>query len=611
MNQDDVMTIWGRMKKWAGLFSSGLCMGCFVLIVFSTPLWGQSFPAFPGSTFEQRKQAYVADQGRAWERWFPGAMVHAIWAWLESPYGNEARISEEIGYLTREGDDMGWKNAWFTGDHRTPIYALRIYLQYYTEKKVITAADAGKLKEKLERVATSPGVWCAVANYLYRYLVTAYLYSTLIENIGQVEFPNPSNDQYACPQPFTYNGRSYAGGKRYDARTIYADYLGYLIDEWLRNGTQEDFGVYYYAQLHSMAALADFAPDPVIKKKGEMLFDFLLFNWAIGFSANHPAGAHGRHYIGYEQNAQDEFPWVVFFNLYGKPDIQHRYSYADGYVFKHRFPQFLTDVVEMRNAGDDYYRIIRGNVPALGDPAQNSVLPMSHRYDYVTKNYNLGGTNLGTGWELNIDADDAPLKMWMEWADSPNSGNSEGPLFNLGLYGYQHRNAVFYAGGGKLHQWLGGNAWDEQSAESGWQFFREGKVAVAAKNERDSGALEVATLGVDYSSYDAFKTAMKTKAILTANYFIASKGVNIHEGYVDYGPEFSRLPFDRLEVWEGHVGQNDEIKVVDWENNIMAVSQNGKKLFYDFNNWTVREDGSEVSDLIPPDPPAGVQVKAP
>src|SRR5574341_1062072 len=64
-----------------------------------------------GATYEQRKQAYIADQGRAWEQWFPGAMLHPIWAWLEKPAGNAARISEEIGYLTHEGDHMGWKNA--------------------------------------------------------------------------------------------------------------------------------------------------------------------------------------------------------------------------------------------------------------------------------------------------------------------------------------------------------------------------------------------------------------------------------------------------------------------------------------------------------------------
>jgi hypothetical protein len=583
----------------------------FLFILFSTPLFCQSyFPAFPGSTFEQRKQAYIADQGRAWEQWFPGAMVHPIWAWLERPAGKAAYISEEIGYLTHEGDHMGWKNAWWTGDHRTPIFAIRIYLQYYKEKKVISDADAEKLKTMLERIATSPGVWCAVANYLSRYIVTAYLYSNLVADIGQVEFPKPSADQYACPQPLSYNGHSYAGGNRYAAKTIYADYLSMLMDEWLKNGTQEDFGVYYYAQIHSMAALADFAPDPVIKKKAEMLFDFMLFNWAVAFSANHPATGHGRHYVDYDKTGKDEFPWVVFFNLYGKANIEHHHSYADGYAFKHRFPQFLTDIVEMKNEGDDYYRLIRGNVPALSGKNEYSVLSMAHRYEYITKNYNLGGTNLGTGWELNIAAEDAPMKLWMEWAETPNSNHDEGPLSNLGLYGYQHRNAVFYAGGGNIHQWIGNNRWDEQSTESGWQFFQKGKVGVAARVGNSAGALEVATIGVDYPSYEAFKTAVKTKTTLTPDHFVTSKGVKIFKGYVDFGTEFRSLPFDRLEAWEGHVGQNDETKMVNWNRNVMTVTKSGRKMSYDFNNWVVRAEGIGNEDLVAPGAPTGVQVKA-
>ncbi|MFQ5584385.1 MAG: hypothetical protein ACE5GL_08135, partial [Calditrichia bacterium] len=570
----------------------------FVLVTVPDVHGQSNFPAFPGNTFEQRKQAYINDQGKAWERWYPGAMVHAIWAWLEKPAGNKARISKEIEYLT--GDNaMGWKNAWWDGDHRTPIFAIRIYMQYYKQKKVISDADAEKLKEKLNIIATRSNVWCAVANYHFRYIVTAYLYATLIEDIGDVKFQDPTNEAGACPKTFTYNGRQYIRGQFYDAKKIYRDFLNHKIDQWLKKGDQEDFGGYYYAQVHSMAALADFALDPELKQKGKMLYDFLIFNWAVSFSANHPGGGHGRHYVKNEKPGLQSFPWTIYFNLYGKADIGRKWSYADAYVFQHRFPQLFTDIVEMKNEGDDFYRIVRGNIPNLSGKNDYSVLPRAHRYDYITKYYNLGGANFGTGWELNIEAQDVPFKLWINQYENepdPDDQNDQNwpniPLTSLGTFSYQHRNALYYTGGGYLHQWLGDNRWDAQSEESGWNFFRKGKVSVAVKmSVSGPGALEVATIGVDYSSYNDFKTAIKNNADLSGGFFKTSKGFVINKGYVDYGNEFTQLPFDRLEVWEGRVSRNDERKIVDWRNNVMHVAKYGNEVFYNFNTWTIHKEG--------------------
>ncbi len=206
-----------------------------------------------------------------------------------------------------------------------------------------------------------------------------------------------------------------------------------------------------------------------------------------------------------------------------------------------------------------------------------------------------------------------PLKLFMcndgslASGDACNStlaypGTSIYYLFALGMNGSQHRNALFYSGQGYLHQVLNRNTWDEQSNESGWQFFRKGKVGVAVRNTNRSGALEVATLGVDYSTYSAFKAAM-AGATLTDSYFLTSKGVKISDGYVDYGPEPSGRPFERLKVWEGHAGRNDERKMVDWSNQILTVSRNGLSCSYDFNSWTYSGNGCGEGGI--PLPPQG------
>jgi len=586
-----------------------------------------SWAQFAGATFEERKRAYIDDQGERWSRWFPHSMRQPLWAWLERPNeSNRSRISEEIGYLASENCNdalQNWENCWWTGDHPTTIVASRILLQYYYSKKVISDADAQKLKTRLRGVATSPGLWCGVANYQLRYLVTAYLYTTRVENLGQVTYPNP-DPEYRCPPPFTHDGRRYEGGKSYDARTLYADYLHFTIDEVLRKGTEEDLAPaeYYAAQVHAFALLYDFSPDPALKNKAKMLLDWLMFNYAVGFSANHLAGGHGRHYRAYECSSQDSFPFSIFYNIAPEAidHITRKIILTEFYVTSYRHPQMLVDIVEAANSpnsaeGDDYYRIIRGHVPTLGGKNWYSALPQAMRYDYVTKNYNLGGTNFGTGWELNISMQggpvNGPFKIFINDQTLPGdicSWSTPGnDAFVLGNNGYQHRNALFIDGNGTLYQWLGRSAWDEQSSESGWQFFRKGKVAVAIMI-RSSSALEVCTIGVDYSSYDDFKSAIKTRAALAGDHFKTSKGVRIYKGYVDYGPDFTKLPFDRLEVWEGHVGRNDENKIVDWNSNVMTVSRYGKKNVYDFNNWVYNEDGTYVPPDSPPAPPNGFRI---
>ena len=609
-----------------------------------------SAPIFPGVTFEERRQAYIADQGRAWETlWDLGAMKHAVWAWFEQPDNlyrgilNRQRIRDEIEYYTLLDDNLqpllgpnnapadceynplpqnGFKNCHFTGDHQTPI-PLRMYLQYYLENPVIQPLDAQKLQQRLATVATTPNIWCAVANYNYRYLVTGYLYTTLVEDVGDVEFFQPgvecSDEQdndgdglidwpadhgcvseldtyeegsrnAECPYSFTYGGNAYVAGRghQYPSRTLYRDWLGHRIEQWLRSGDREDFGVYYYAQVQSMAALADFASDPQLMKKGEMFFDFLIFNWATAFSANHPAGAHGRYYRGPEERGEGAgFPWLIFFDFEGRPDVSG--GDLDAYAFTHDLPQLLADIVEARGEGSEYYRIIRGHDPSLGD----------YRYDYLTPDYNLGGAGMGTGWELNIKSESVPFKLFINDCATPyepgcNVGSDAPYLFFMGKNGFQHRNAMFVASGGTLQQSLGTNAWDEQGVEGGWRFFREGKVAVAVKITNASSALEVATIGVDYPTYQAFKEAITTDLNrLTPSGYTTTHGVTITYGYVDYGTEFASLPFDRLEAWEGHVGRNDERKLVDWDGDVMTVSKDGLSCRYDFNTWSTSGDGCD------------------
>lgn len=587
------------MLGWGG-FEHGLA-----------PEVAQAF--FSGSTFDQRKAAYIADQGNKWGGASASGsdLIRAVWSWLEASNPgsvvNQSGITNAIDYIVGPG--------WYTGALPGANPTARMYYQYYQDStnRVITAADAAKLEYMLNTdIGGGPGngivdsSWCGAANWHWTKLVGAYLANARIQSLGQLQYPQ-EDPQYHCPPPFSYNGHSYVGGSSYDAVTLLRDYLEFEMDNMLRSGTEEDLSPsgYYSYQIHSIALLVDFAPDQRVKEKAKMLLDWLVFQQSVGYSAGHLAGGHGRHYDRPEWDGKDEFPMGILFNL--NPNNMARWSTsADLYVSTYRPPVFENDFFESINPGarsepDGYYRIIRGDDQAANNPQSH---PERYRYDYITPLYNLGGTGLGTGWELNVaSGGDKPLKVFfcdgVDMATDkacnsaeayPGSGANLRYLLELGQNGSQHRNALFMSGNNaKIHEVLEGQSWDESSNEGGWEFRRKGNVGVAMRVS-GTGALEIATLGVDYSDYVSFKSAVQSNAVLTSSSFKTSKGVTITSGYVD-----GTLPFNRLEVWEGHGPGNqpatDEIKSVTWSNNVMRVTKNGATCAYDFNAWSMSGSG--------------------
>ncbi|MDZ7344852.1 MAG: hypothetical protein ONA90_10115, partial [candidate division KSB1 bacterium] len=396
--------------------------GFTVFAIFLFTMIQNGLAQFAGATFEERKRAYINDQGRKWAYAFPAAMKQGLFAWLERPDqgNNRSLISEEIDYLTRDDDCRArggnfwwpWKNCWWTGDHPTPLIVSRVLYQY---GNVISDSDKQKIQDQLRIIAFTPGVWCANYNYHVCYIIPAYLYVHYVENIGMIEFPAP-DPQYHCPPSFSYNGNNYVGGKSYPARQIYRDYLYYLLDEWQKKGTREDISTSYYEiPVMAMALLHDFAPDPELRKRAKMHLDWLIFNYAVGFSAKTPSGGSGRTYTDQHLKGMFWFPWTQFYRFDQQTIdmITEGRVFTDHYVSTYRHPQLLTQIVESINGvnqteGDDYYRIIRGNIPEAGLTwwdEQVGILPDGYRYAYVTPNYNLGSPGLGSGWELNINAE--------------------------------------------------------------------------------------------------------------------------------------------------------------------------------------------------------------
>jgi len=606
---------------------------CFFLLLFVFSPFCQSQAFFTGATFEDRKNSYLKNADTKFSANYPASMIQSVWAWLENPVGREKQISEEINYLIGPctGNLLRWKNCWWSGDEPDIIFAARIYFQYYKNKKVISDVDAAKLKDKLATIAYSQSVFCAVSNYLFRRLVIAYLYATLVQDFDIV-YPKATDlvdgqPLYSClPAELTYNGHTYRVGQTYRASQLFGDYLGVQIDRLLLQGDQEDLSSngYYYAQISSFALLYDFSVDSLMKRKAKMILDWLIFQHAVNFSAYHDAGGHGRIYQWDEGEPANFFPWFIFYNLDQKSVnlLTRDNAFTELYVTTYRHPKLLTDIFESLNGanaseGDDYYRIVRGRVPAIGPGETPDPPPFPYRYDYVTPLYNLGGSGIGTGWELNIKTNGGVVKLYINNCEENSiSGKKQsaclapGPQMGYGIFNLikmggisavsQYRNSLFMARDAAFI-WtypLSVN-WDEKSYENGWNFYRLGKVAIAVMVPKLSwwpAAVEVAIVGVDYPTYSEFKTAVKTQAKLdvSKNEFINSKGFKLTKGFIDYpsdNPE--KKPFDRLEVWEGHSGKGDEVKIVDWDNNVMTVRKGDLFCIYNFNNWTYNGNGCE------------------
>lgn len=594
----------------------------FLVIILIISLLPQGlFAYFPGvdsPTFEERRESYLTDDGNSYRQDFPAGMLNAVWAWLENPEGHAAEISQEIDYLL--GDTCYGFNCWWTGNWPQPIWASYIYYKYYQDNKVISDSDAEKIRKKIFGVANmgsnesqSEGFFSdGAANFFYMYQVVAYLYASRVGGLPQAHFNAGS---------FTYDDRSYQAGNYYEAEQLYSDFLSYKMDDLLRNGNKEDFGDYYWFQVQAIIALYDLAPDPIVKAKAKMLSDWLIFNSAVSLSAGHWAGGHGRIYQEFHERGGNYVPFSGVYFSFSQEELEKTGAFWPHlFISDYRFPDLMTGIVEKINGlnaweTDDYYRIIRGSIPRMGKWGFREG-EINFRYDYVTPLFNLGGTGIGTGWELNIApyfdlGEKTPFRLWVNHCPEDADRSCFGPQSNWGYFylgimgagGFQNRNSLFISGThGNLHiQMASSNWWSEQAGSGPWQFFRKGNlmIAINVSSHISAHALEVAIRGFDYPDFRSFMEAVTSNTKVTWYGFVNSKGVRIfpdeilmsngyprHE-YVDLGSDFTELPFDRLEVWEGHLNKNDEEKIVDWDSNIMTVRQGDNFCQYDFNTWTL------------------------
>jgi hypothetical protein len=450
-------------------------------------------------------------------------------------------------------------------------------------------------------------------------MVGRYLYAQYYKTVRSTYSYNPPpNDNIKA---FSWAGNTYVPGSQYSTYELTRDWIFAFMDRCVQRGHAElDSPAYTWNFVFAFCALYEFAVDPEMKKRAQIMLDFLLLESAMDYSAKHWGGALGRNYLRCVYNGSTRFYWDFFWDV---TSTGHEPGYAV-LLSSYRLPNVIWDAADLSDEPDNYYHI---NTEYNFNIVQ---APGTGKWNYVTKFFNLGGI-IGMGWALNIKSDDVPgnyyrlgvpFTLWInskaegEGTSNPAPGET---YLTVGEYGHQYRNSMFI-GSSKLHFAMLPNAWDEEQTVGKWRFYREGKTMVGlyiADSVKVSG-LEVGIQGVDYGSFEEFKTVLRRECNLTLYAFRNSHGewigaerltnINVYSATIKRPGESQAqfvwaFPFPRIQTID-HRGQY----IVRWEGNRMTVKRHGVQRVYDFVAWTVTETAGG-GDTEAPSPPTGVLVR--
>ncbi|MFH1436790.1 MAG: hypothetical protein ABIJ56_13870 [Pseudomonadota bacterium] len=519
-------------------------------------------------------------------------------------------------------------DAWDFGALQANIKVSWILYRY---GDVIPEESAARARAVLQGLKCSEGwgtgtISSQLAQWVSRYLAAERMGSCTT----QYSTDPPPNDRI---YEFTWEGRTYTPGGEYDALEISRDIIKVNFFEWVHRGDEEfDSPDYTRYVLYAMVTLYEFAADAEMKRWAKMAADFHFLESALDHSAEQWGGSTGRSYGNVYTEGKTCFPWRIYF------DESHRHATCPGADFlgavfgDYDLPPVILDVGDYSDEPDTYWHI-------------NMESWHGHKWTYVTKFYNLGGSKdrgevPADMWLLNIRTDGGyPYNLWLNTrAPGVDEWTEEGGLYR-GEHGYQYKNAMLVAPVyGEVtfpiyeHFNYRGNGWDEVEEIGMWVFYKEGRTMLATYTSTFA-AIEVAIQGVDYASFDSFKTAILFNASLSGGRFTTSRGHELiaHMPGDDLGEPIPEHPceseescqrseavkvwprdsfewvwpheFDRIKAYD-HLG----IDIVTWEEGIVTVQRHGLRCVYDYVFWEYDGDcGDDVDPLPDEDGPEAVE----
>ncbi|MCH7729953.1 hypothetical protein IID21_00320 [Patescibacteria group bacterium] len=560
-----------------------------------------------GKTFEERKKDWLNFVPQPSSEMDMTTRRRYLFSWLEKGIYNNV-VSESIQ------DFVG--GYWLGGIRAQGGYAVMILKKYGQKGSgLISSNDESKIKNRYRRSIENSGFFGHLnPNKQVYAMVGTYLYTHYYEN--SLQFPvygyptsqDPSNlpSYYQDQWPtFSYGGRTYKfGSGPYNAQQLSRDWLLWAFDKWYvgkspSKGPREFDSIDYARAFPGATALLwSLAPnsDQAIKTRAKMATDLLLLDSVLDFSANSWGGTMSRADY-YWMGRSPIFPMHIYWGMGEDTDrFDVRVLYQVGYVP----PDVIIDAGVLTDEADNYWYWHT-------EHQANGLLNQWEfgKWNFVTKNYNIG-SNVGwgkRGWQVNVKGPGrkAFIRLWVNQDDTEPVSTSEGS--HMGNKGRQFRNAIFADVGSQPFLWEKRvkTDWDKDEIDSGiqcsnvasstwrcsgsgWIFRKKDKSMVAISLGAKTASAEVATEGVEYSNWNAFKGAVRANASLTTGSYTTSQGSTI--GKEDYcglnAPGDCQFPFERMNTQDFRGN-----KIVEWlAGDKMRVSLRGKTCTYDFSKWT-------------------------
>ena len=224
-----------------------------------------------------------------------------------------------------------------------------------------------------------------------------------------------------------YNGKS-SDENRTDAR----EYLIHWMDIATTIGQGEfDSPDYFPEYAISMSLLADFAQDPEMQKRGEMMFEFILADFATEHLDGQYLGGFSRIYqpAVYKPLLSGASAYAYLFFGTGEPS-------QSGWILfpalgKFRLPQIILDIATDRSQPyvERERKRVR-NVIRFGTEKN----PPVYKYTYVTKDYGIGSLQGGLLQPIQIHT----------WGVRYTYGRPYTTIFGLHPYWSSHELGMFF-----------------------------------------------------------------------------------------------------------------------------------------------------------------------
>jgi len=508
---------------------------------------------------------------------------------------------------------------------------------YYTFKGGSTFADgkyAGRLYSGTEK---------AIEDYMKRFLDDPETGKHYSNPQGVDFFREWISENHMAHQTQTYLFGSHILGRteKYDQ---WKDYWSRLLDHWAKRGFMETgSGGYLIRTMGPILNVYDFLPDPVVRKKAEMILDWMWAEWAQENINGVRGGGKVREYADCASWGDWDGLYEPAYVLFGTGRLTGRFSMHTIFIATTNYypPDVIIDLAVDRY-GKGTYEIKERRMNAYAYPGKSN----SRRYVYVTPKYILGGfqsdaDKLYEAWGAKFYWDGQKLWEGVIFDTTPDAR-----IFFEELYSpsesFLHKNVLIISD--FFFDWDDPEGWephhearavfpdrvlDEIVEDSGWIFVREGDVYAAYKpiggyrwgelyfkneyvgktaisNSEESPAILEVDLASDYNNdFAKFRADIKDNPLSYSDgvlKYTSCKG----DALIFYTGSGLPQVNGKATDWESYPLFESPYINSEWESGYIVISKDGRKCALDFRDFNNPVKTCEIlKDVTPPVADAG------